>query len=161
MTNNHPRNSTPVWRCIEAATCGAQWAAWERDLEGPFCHCSKGEPAGFTYGEVLEAAERLGFVEDVPVHLAEPVPELVQLVTLPRDVWIGLPVFHPSSQTNVEATWLVYDTGIIVSVEEDRDFEGEFRCSFITSVGPHNTALRYGPNNLWVPKVLADRLVES
>ena len=148
----------PVWQCQEYLTCGEQWAAVENS-DCPFCHSGPGEETGYSYGDVLDAADRFGFAGQFPVHYAEPVPDLVQLSTLRREQWVGLPVFHPSRQDEERATWLVYDVGVVIDVEHDPDFEGEYRCRFVVSMGASTTTLVYSPDNLWVPKVLADRLV--
>ena len=99
-------------------------------------------------------AIRLGC--EVPVHTTEPIPEVVQLSTLPREFWEGMPVFHPLSQDGDKASWHAYDVGVVVEVRPDADFPG-FRCRFLHSIGGESGTLIYGPNNLWVPKVLADR----
>jgi hypothetical protein len=108
----------------------------------------------------VEATERFGF-DDFPVHMPEPVLEVVQLSTLPRELWVGLPVLHPCGQSGATPNWLVYDVGIVVEVFEDSDLPGEFRCRFVHSMGQANGTLQYSPDNLWVPKTLADRLLSA
>jgi hypothetical protein len=147
----------PVWRCPEIG-CGEQWASSDNESSCPFCHCGQGERAGFNCGEVADAAERFSF-SDFPVHIPEPVPEVVPLSTLPKDIWVGLPVFHPCGQDGSVPNWLLYDVGIVVEVCADMDIPGEFRCSFVHSIGSTNGTLRYRPDNLWVPKTLAERLL--
>jgi hypothetical protein len=146
----------PVWRCPHA-TCGIQWATWEDGTTCPSCHIGLGESTGFTCGDVDDAAEKFGFTEDFPVLRSEPVPELVQLSTLPISLWIGLPVFHPCRQQGNEPSWLTYDVGVILEVYPDPDFEDEFLCRFVMSMGQHSATLHYSPSNLWVPRSLAER----
>jgi len=147
-----------VWRCTAVDGCGAQWATWDEGTTCPFCHLGIGEWTGFTLGDVVEAADAYGFVGDLPVHVSEPVPELVPLTTLGRDLWVGLPVFHPCAQSGLDANWLRYDVGVVLEVEEDGDVPGELRCRFVAATGGPSVSLRYAPGNLWVPKVLAERL---
>jgi hypothetical protein len=147
----------PVWKCSEVDVCGEQWAWWDNESSCPFCHCGRGERTGFDCGEVADAAEKFGF-DDFPVHIPEPVPEVVQLSTLPRDAWVGLPVFHPCGQAGTVANWLLYDVGIVVEVCADTQVPGEFRCRFVQSMGSAHDTLLYSPDNLWVPKTLAQRL---
>ena len=146
-----------VWRCSEE-DCGKQWGTWLAASPCPFCHCGSGRSTGFTCGELAAAAEKFGFDGDLPVHIPVPVPEVVQVSTLPRETWVGLPVFHPFSQEGGTPNWLVYDVGVIVDVFADPDLEDEFRCRFVYSVGTQNGTFLYAPSNLWVPKVLAKRL---
>jgi hypothetical protein len=149
----------PVWKCSERDVCGEQWAWWDSNTSCPFCHSGHGEPTGFTCGEMLDAAERFGF-DDFPVHIPEPVPEVVQLSSLPQNRWVGLPVFHPCGQEGPVANWLLYDVGVVVEVCPDSDFPGDLRCRFVHSMGDAKGILQYGPDNLWVPKVLADLLLK-
>jgi hypothetical protein len=46
----------------------------------------------------------------------------------------------------------------VVEVCVDTQIPGEFRCRFVQSMGSANDTLLYGPDNLWVPKTLAERL---
>jgi hypothetical protein len=158
MSRRSDWRSLPVWRCSELDVCGAQWATSEEGTTCPFCHCRTGQSTGFTCGELQEAAERYGFGGDLPVHIPEPVPDLVQLVTLPRRAWIGLPVFHPCAQDGTNANWLSYDVGVVLEVCPDPDSPRELQCRFVTSVLGRSATLHYGPDNLWVPRVLAERL---
>ena len=158
MNRNADWQNIPVWRCPRVGDCGVQWATWDEGTTCPICHLGRGEPTGFTCGEVAKVAEDFGFAEALPVLMPELVPELVQLSTLPANLWIGLPVFHPSSQEGNLPTWLVYDVGVILEVCPDPDFEGELQCRFVTSMGGRSATLRYSPSNLWVPRVLAERL---
>jgi len=151
-------NCTPVWRCQDVE-CGQQWVTWEAVARCPFCSGIPVERTGFTYGDVAEAAEKFGFRGDLPVHVPVPVPDLVQLSTLPQDTWIGLPVFHPMEQQGILANWLLYDTGIVLEVYPDPDFPGELQCRFVVSLGGHATTLHYQPDNLWVPSTLAKRIL--
>ena len=144
----------PVWRCSETEVCGEQWASARQGETCPFCHLGAGQPTGFTCGEAAEAADKFGF-GDFPVHIPQPLPELVQLSSLPSDAWIGMPVFHPSSQQGTTANWLAYDVGVVIAIESDPDLPGESRCRFLIS---SETSLIYSPDNLWVPKALAVRL---
>jgi len=148
------RNGLPVWRCSETDVCGEQWASARAADTCPFCHLGIGQSTGFTCDDVAEAATKYGF-SDFPVHMPQPLPELVQLSSLPSDLWIGLPVLHPSGQVGKTANWLLYDVGIVTALESDPDLAGEFRCRFITS---SESSLIYSPGNLWVPKILAQRL---
>ena len=86
--------------------------------------------------------------------------ELRQLSDLPRDVWVGLPVYHPQSQYGTECNWATYDIGVVVKVEPDPDFadDGVWRVTFHGSCGPRSWTLYYGADNLWVPRQLADRI---
>ena len=149
----------PVWKCPDDA-CGKQWASADRTSSCPFCHSGLGDLAGFTCGEAADAAERFGFGE-LAIHIAEPVPDLVQLSTLPRVLWVGLPVFHPCAQDGLIPNWLRYDVGVVVDVSEDRDFAGEFTCRLAHSNDGNGGTLRYPPHNLWVPTALAQRLHQS
>ena len=150
--------SIPVWRCSEV-NCGEQWATWEENSPCPVCEHGPGQRAGFTYGDVARAADKFGFEGDLPVHISEPVPDLVQISTLPQETWIGLPVFHPLSQEGTRANWFFYDVGVIVEVYEDPDFQDNLRCRFVISLGMQSGTLEYSPSNLWVPRALANRLV--
>ena len=157
MKRDQQWREMPVWKCSESDVCGEQWAWWDNQSLCPFCHLGRGEQTGFRCGEVADAAERFGF-DDFPVHIPEPVPEVVPLSTLPQETWVGLPVFHPCGQDGTVANWLLYDVGIVVKVLPDADLPGEFRCRFVHSIGQANGTLQYGPDNLWVPKALAQRL---
>lgn len=148
----------PVWRCTQSDVCGEQWASESAGATCPFCYVGRGESTGFTCGEVAAAAERFGFGSELPIHIPWPVPDVVQLSTLPRDTWEGLPVFHPCGQDGDVPNWLRYDVGVIVNVFQDPDLAGEFRCRFVHSTGEYNSTLQYGPSNLWVPRALAARL---
>jgi hypothetical protein len=145
----------PVWRCSRC--CDVQWVSESEETSCPHCLMA-GETAGYTYGEVVDACARFGC--QVPIHRAQPVPEVIQLSTLPRELWEGMPVFHPLSQDGDRASWLSYDVGIVVEVQPDPDVEG-FRCRFVWAIGEKSGSLRYSADNLWVPKVLADRLAAS
>lgn len=146
----------PVWRCGNCESDG-----WATDEPSPTCpECGHpAERAGFTWGEAKEAEER--FLCAIPVTYSIPVPELVQLSTLPRTRWEGLPVFHPTSQQEGEGgvicDWRIYDVGVVVSVGRDPDF-GDWRCVFQGACGDQGWVLRYSATNLWVPKVLARQL---
>jgi len=158
----HPKpdlRNIPVWRCSQRDVCGEQWATWEEGTTCPYCHVGIGERTGFTYGDVVNATDKFGFGGDIPVHVPQAVPDLVQLSTLPQDTWVGLPVFHPCGQQGTNANWLVYDVGVVLEVYPDPDFADELQCRFITSMGGRNSTLRYHPSNLWVPRVLAERIV--
>ena len=85
-----------------------------------------------------------------------PVPDLVQLSTLPPAAWVGLPVFHPCRGTR--ANWLRYDVGVILAVNSDPDFPTELQCRFVQSLDGHAHTLHYHPDNLWVLRVLAERI---
>lgn len=148
------RNCLPVWRCIESY-CQEQWATNQADAVCPFCHESVGIKTGFTYGEACEAAEKYGF-EEILIHVPNLVPELVQLTEISKDLWIGLPVYHPLSQSGVECNWLTHDLGILTEFYHDPDIKGVIRCRFVTS---HIHSLEYMATNLWVPKSLVDRLL--
>jgi hypothetical protein len=151
------QQNIPIWRCPQNDGCGRQWGSWDEDTTCPFCHCGRGERTGFALGDVARAADEFGFGGDLPVHIAVPVPDLVQLSTLPPDTWIGLPVFHPCGQEGTHANWLLYDVGVVLEVYSDSDFPDELQCRFVTSMG--NYTLHYRPSNLWVPRVLAERIV--
>ena len=114
--------------------------------------------AGFTWGEAIDAENK--FLCDIRIHHAYPVPAVVQLSTLPREVWVGIPVFHPCEQRGAECNWHCYDVGVVVEVEPDPDFAeyGEWRVTFQGACGNGGWTLHYSPKNLWVPKALADRL---
>ena len=157
MSNGGDWRDLPVWKCPQRNICGEQWATRMEGTICPFCHGGPGEATGFTCGEIAAAADRFGFHDKLPVHIPVPVPDLVQLSTLPRDVWEGLPVFHPCSQENTTCNWLHYDVGVILDVRPDPDLPGQLQCRFVTSAG--GSPLRYGPTNLWVPRVLAERLL--
>ena len=157
MTKSLDRQSTPIWRCPQDI-CGEQWATWEEATTCPYCHRGLGQRTGFTYGEVAEAAEKFGFSGDLPVHISEPVPDLVQLTTLTSETWIGLPVFHPCGQEENRANWLLYDVGVVVEVFPHPSVPNELQCRFIVAASPSSFTLEYGPSNLWVPRVLAERL---
>ena len=157
MNSSVDRQSTPIWRCPEHI-CGEQWATWEGGTTCPYCHLGLGRRTGFTYGDVAEAAEKFGFSEGLPVHISEPVPDLAQLTTLPQETWIGLPVFHPCGQEENRANWLLYDVGVVVEVFPHPNDASEFQCRFIVAAGFSSFTLQYGSSNLWVPRILAERL---
>ncbi|MNL01854.1 hypothetical protein D3C87_1223390 [compost metagenome] len=159
MQSERDWRDIPVWRCPQSDVCGEQWATRNEGTSCPFCHAGIGVLAGFTYGDLVNAADHFGFGADLPVLLPEPVPDLVQLSTLPQDIWIGLPVFHPCSQEGTDANWLLYDVGVVLEVYPDPDFPSEFQCRFVTSAGGRSTTLHYQPSNLWIPRALAERLV--
>ena len=142
----------PVWRCARDGLCQEQWATWD---DAPRCHsCDRpAEPAGFTWGEAESARER--FLCEVPVHYPMPIPEVVQLSSLPQEIWVGLPVLHPLGDAGPDADWFYYDVGVVSEVIPDRDLPDSPDCRFIHS---HHGTLRYPAARLWVPKVLADRL---
>lgn len=174
MSRPETWQSLPVWVC-ENRDCEGFWATLDHtDPSSPplcpehDCH-ERGASdhavyAGFTWGEAAKAQNK--FSCDIPVYYATPVPELVQLSTLPRELWLGLPVFHPFSQAETPegdpvCSWHTYDVGVVVAVEPDPDWfeeHGEWRVHFQGAVGDGGWTLHYGPSNLWVPKVLAQRL---
>ncbi len=85
----------------------------------------------------------------------------VELAPLPRDTWIGLPVFHPFEQRGTICSWHTYDVVVVTHVAMDADFGeslGSMRVGFRGACGDGGWSLTYSPENLWVPKVLADRL---
>ena len=150
----------PVWRCQEEC-CGEQWATWEEDAICPFCHIKPGIKTGFTCRDLIEAEEKFGFQEKLPVHIPIPVPELIQLSMIPSEMWVGLPVYHPCSQDVTGCNWLLYDVGVVVEVLADSNPNSadKFQCRFVTSDGSFPGMLEYKPSNLWVPKSIAERLV--
>lgn len=112
MHRDPDRQNIPVWQCPQRDPCGAFWVTREADTTCPFCHVGRGQPAGFTWGDLARAAEEVDFDGELPVLLPVPVPELVQLTTLPPELWVGLPVFHPCGQDQTHANWLLYDVGV-------------------------------------------------
>lgn len=150
----------PVWRCQEEC-CGEQWATREEGTICPFCHIGPGAKAGFTCGELIKAKERYGFRGELPVHIPVPVPDLIQLSQIPREHWVGLPVYHPCSQGEEGCNWLLYDVGVVVGVRpySNPNSPDKFECTFVTSEGDSAGTLEYKPSNLWVPSSVAKRLV--
>lgn len=162
----------PVWEC-DNDMCEGYWVDRERldPADPPLCpehDCHKlgaddhAKYAGFTWGEAMDAENK--FLCDIPIHHSLPVPEVVQLSTLPQELWMGLPVFHPFGQKGregeIECEWFSYDVGVVVEVVPDPHFAqyGEWRVHFQGACGSGGWTLGYSPTNLWVPKVLADRL---
>ena len=143
-----------VWQCAPNELCTRRWVSDPENPRCPSCHLP-GEAASLTYGEALDAMERFGC--DMDIHVAVPVPEVVPLSTLRRELWVGLGVFHPMSQEGDRADWLAYDVGIIVDMFPDPDFPG-WQCRFIHALGGSSGTLKYRPDNLWVPRTLAERL---
>lgn len=160
MTMNRKSDwqSIPVWRCPQTDICGEQWVTWNEGTTCPFCHSGLGERTGFTYGDLARAADEFGFCGDLPVLVPVPVPDLVLLSTLPQHKWIGLPVFHPCGQDGANANWLLYDVGVVLDVYPDPDFPSDLQCQFVTSQIGRSATLHYRPSNLWVPRILAERL---
>ncbi len=151
------RNLT-VLRC-SVPDCREQWASRDDGSSCPFCRVGTGQDAGFTCGDVADAAEKHGFLEDLPVHIPEPVPDLVPLTTLSERHWVGIPVFHPMSQDGAEADWRLYDIGVVVEVFDDPDVaDAPRRCRFLVSCMGPGATLQYSAQNLWVPAVLARHL---
>ena len=166
-----------MWRC-EDRGCDGHWVAHglTDPSAPPLCpdrhtHGRRASDfavyAGFTWGEASEAEDR--FLCSIPVYYSTPVPELVQLSTLPRERWLGLPVFHPFAQAEtaegeVTCDWHRYDVGVVVEIEPDPvwfEEHGEWRVHFQGGCGDGGWVLHYSPTNLWVPRVLADRLRAS
>jgi hypothetical protein len=144
-------SDVPVWVCSDS-DCQEQWASRTEVFECPFCGLGRGRAAGFTLQEVHAVAERYGFLGDLPPHLAGPTLELVNLSSIPRSGWVGLPVFHPL------INWLRYDVGVVVEVFADPDIEGEYRCRFVCSNPQGTSTLQYAAAHLWVPAPLARHL---
>lgn len=92
-------------------------------------------------------------------QLPQSVSQVVQLSTLPRELWVGLPVFHPQEQQGSLADWESFDVGVVIDVEPDADFPDEYRCQFVAGFIGETSTLRYAPWNLWVPADLAARIV--
>jgi hypothetical protein len=151
MTEDDLSGDVSVWKCSDL-DCREQWASRTEAAECPFCGCGRGRAAGFTLQEVRAAAETYGFLEDLPLHLAEPAFELVKLATIPRHKWIGLPVFHPL------INWLRYDVGVVVEVYPDPDIQGEYQCRFVCSSVGGISMLHYAASHLWIPASLAGHL---
>ena len=109
--------------------------------------------AGFTWGEAVDAENK--FLCAIRIHHSIPVPQVVLLSTLPQEMWMGLPVFHPMSQRGEVANWHAYDVGVVIDVYPDPDFAeyGEWKVRFQGGVGSGGWTLAYSPTNLWVPKV--------
>ena len=154
MSKAEPWRDLAVWRCTGSDGCGEQWSSWNDESSCPFCG-DRGERADFTYGEISDACERYGC--EVPVHLAEPIPAVVRLSTLPRELWEGMPVLHPLSQEGDRANWSAYDVGVVIEIVSDEDFPGGWRCRFLCGVGSNSGTLLDGPDNLWVPRILVHR----
>ena len=146
----------PVWRCL-SESCGERWGSDGQDSTCPFCHLTAIERTDFTYGQLADAQDRFGF-SDIPVHLPSSVPEVVQLSTLAPDLWIGLPVFHPAAQSGASPDWRTFDVGVVVAFEPDPNLPQEYRCEFIAGFLGGTSTLKYSPQNLWVPAVLATRI---
>lgn len=146
-----------MWRC-RSDICLEQWASEGGDSTCPFCHLAEIERTEFTCGQVADAQEKFGFRGALPVHLPQPVPDVVQLSTLPRDLWVGLPVFHPIGQEGNLPDWRCFDVGVVMRVHPHPDLSGEFKCEFVAGFLGGVSTLRYSPWNLWVPTVLAARI---
>lgn len=144
-------SDVPVWICCDT-DCQEQWASRTAVSECPFCGLGRGRAAGFTLQEVHAAAEKYGFLGDLPPQLEGPTFELVNLSSIPRSRWVGLPVFHPL------INWLRYDVGVVVEVFPDPDIQGEYRCRFVGSNLQGASTLHYAAAHLWVPAPLARHL---
>ena len=115
----------PVWRCL-SDVCGAQWASLGPDSTCPYCHLDTILRTDFTCGDLAEAQDKFGFQGEFPVHIPEPIPAVVQLSTLRRDVWEGIPVLHPCSQAGDVPDWRLFDVGIVVRVDQEPDIAGRY-----------------------------------
>ena len=117
---------------------------------------------GFTYQEAVDQNNQFWWAEITGrIHVPEPIPyELVPLSTLPREKWLGMPVFHPFGQMGEIANWFRYDVGVVTEVFPDPDFAeyGDWRCRFVLGGLGDQGTLHYAPTNLWVPKPLAENL---
>lgn len=166
-----------VWECGEDddGLCGEVWAQEGTPEFCPECsfipfHNAKDQgkdphdfvkrpkPMGYTVEEARAAENK--FLCDIKFYVPTPIPfELVKLSSLPQDKWVGIPVFHPQGQMGDLANWHRYEIGIVTEVYPDPDFSDQLRCRFIMA-DFHNQSdcIAYGPDNLWVPKPLADHL---
>lgn len=165
-----------VWECDEDddGLCGETWAQENTPKFCPACsfihfHNAKAQGknpldfvkppkyAGYTTDEAVEAENK--FLCDIKFHRPEPIPfELVKLSTIPQDKWVGCPVFHPLGQMGDLANWHRYEMGTVIEVYPDPDFIDLLRCRFLMAEYEHQGTLAYGPDNLWVPKPLAEHL---
>jgi hypothetical protein len=167
MTTRPDPKDLKVWRCTDTPLCDELWAQVDEPEKCPVCD----EPVqdeGYTLQEALDAENK--FLVDVEVYVPVPIPHsLVQLSRLPSNTWVGLPVYHPISQMGGVGNWHRYDVGIVSEVILDPAFpdehsDGDYwenhgRCRFITGTGGGgNVTFHYAPDNLWVPRPLAERL---
>ena len=82
---------------------------------------------------------------ELPSPIPGAVSQVVQLSTLPRELWVGLPVFHPHAQQGSLPDWESFDTGVIIEVKPDPDFPGTDRCQFVAGFCGGTSSLGYGP----------------
>jgi len=151
-----------VWECLDEDGPCPRWAAPDGAVykHCPMCH-AEAVRAGYTLGELSDAENRFCLDTRSPVLVPEPPPlELVQLSKLPERMWVGLPVFHPGAQDGGQPDWFTMDIGIVYEVFGDGRYgPGERRCRFVHACADSPGSLNYSADNLWVPKVLADRLM--
>jgi|GEM_PF-6355176 len=164
-----------VWHCEETEWKCETWAAPLDDppQDCPSCTGPVGRAVGMQSGAPIrylgtlteiratEAAQGIELY-DSPVRIPKPPPfDLVPLTNVPRDMWLGLPVFKPTWQAGIGAdavcSWYGWDVGVIAEIYPDPNFEGETQVHFIDAY----QGLHYDPRWLWVPKGLADRLSRS
>lgn len=152
----------PVWHCT-FKECDAEWAEFEQRERCPECS-SDVKPAGFTLGEAIELLDKVASIRGTEkwrahIHVPRPPPfELVQLSQFPQDQWVGLPVFHPMSQTGSTPDWYMYDVGVVCEFYPDPHFDDITRVRFVCDNG---TTLHYSSDNLWVPATLLKSDEES
>jgi hypothetical protein len=159
-----------VWMCNEDddGLCGEIWAQEGTPEFCPECsfifyHQAKIQgkepkvkrPVGICPLEEVRSVERRFevFGLDIPVHIPTPIPlDLVQLSTLPREEWVGKPIFHPQGQMGDLANWHRYEIGVVIAVEPDPHFDDKVRCRFLMAdFRSQSDAIAYPPNNLWTP----------
>ncbi|VAX03051.1 hypothetical protein MNBD_GAMMA19-890 [hydrothermal vent metagenome] len=143
--------NTPLWLCPDK-TCNSKWLTDEEGLTCPYCHLATGIKSNKKYSDVQNEIKK----DDKNEYLIPyPVPELVPLTSLPMELWIGLPVYHPCGQEGNVCNWLLYDIGILVEILPDKNFEDEIECMFIVG---SQSSLIYSASNLWVSKKLVGHL---